>query len=108
MSALQLWEILVPCQSNDGKLIRTRHHKEWDKLVRKIAGGLTIMKPAKGIWVHEETLFEERMIPVRVACTAHDIQEIMKITMEHYKQIKVMAYRVSDHVLFLDETDVKK
>ena len=39
-----LWEILVPTiHSSNGKPIRTRFHKVWDKKVREISGGLTIM-----------------------------------------------------------------
>lgn len=101
--AQQLWEILVPCQWNTGKPVRTRHHKEWDKRVRSIAGGLTIMKPAKGQWVHEGALFEERMIPVRIACNAKQIVKIAHITLQHYKQLAVMVYQVSDLCLIFEE-----
>lgn len=102
-----LWEIYVPTISNDGKPFRTRHHKEWDGRVRRISNGLTIYKPAKGQWIDNstETLYEERMIPVRIACTEKQIIEIMKITQKHYDQIDVMAYRVSDNVLFLSKVN---
>jgi len=100
---IELWEILVPCQYNDGKPVTTRHHKEWDKYVRKLAGGLTIMKPAKGVWVHEEALFEERMIPVRIACSEKVVKQVMTFTLSHYRQIKVMAYRVSTYCLIMDK-----
>src|ERR1043165_9158106 len=91
----QLWEILVPCQWNTGKPVRTRHHREWDKRVRAIAGGLTILKPAKGQWVYEGALFEERVIPVRIACDEKQMVRIAAITLQHYKQITVMVSRVS-------------
>lgn len=95
-----LWEILVPCQWNNGKPVRTRHHKEWDKRVRKIAGGLTIMKPAKGQWkCPKGVVYAERVIPVRIACDEKTINVIMDITAQHYRQIAVMAYRLSDLVL---------
>lgn len=45
---MNLYEILVPCQTNQGKPIRTRQHREWDRRVRLITGGLTILPPAKG------------------------------------------------------------
>lgn len=45
-----IWEILVPTMMNE-KPVRTKHHKEWDKLVKKITGGLTIAPPGKGYWV---------------------------------------------------------
>lgn len=103
-----LWEILVPRQMND-KPVRTRHHKEWDKFVRKITGGLTILKPAKGQWVEPATshLHEERVIPVRIACTRKQIDKIVIFTLQHYKQRAVMAYRISTKVIlkFAKEVD---
>jgi hypothetical protein len=102
----QLWEILVPTQSNEGKPFRTRYHRVWDKKVRKIAGGLTILTPAKGQWLYKDKLFEERMIPVRIACTEEQINQIIDITMQYYKQLAVMAYRISEKVIIkkIDQT----
>lgn len=104
---MKMWEILVPCQWNTGKPVRTRHHKEWDKRVRKITGGMTIMKPAKGQWVSPSNeLYEERMIPVRVSCTDTQINKIMDITAQHYKQLAVLAYEVSTNVKLKHYTDL--
>lgn len=97
-----LWEILVPTQYNSGKSVRTRHHREWDKVVRSIAGGLTIMTPVKGQWLCSGELFTERMIPVRIACTEKQIRRIIDFSFGHYKQIAIMAYKISDHVLILE------
>jgi hypothetical protein len=36
---------------------------------------------------------------VRIACAEKEIREIIKITLEHYEQLAVMAYRVSDRVI---------
>ena len=95
-----MWEIMVPCQWNNGKPVRTRHHKEWDKKVRKLSGGLTIMMPGKGQWLNKEgELFEERVIPVRIACDRTTIDAIMDITAQHYNQYAILAYKVSDEVL---------
>jgi hypothetical protein len=92
----------------NNKPVRTRHHKEWDKVVRSISGGLTILKPAKGQWLHPQSheLFEERVIPVRVACTQQQIQEIMRFTLKHYQQIAVMAYQISHNVLVFKTGDL--
>lgn len=95
----KLWEILVPCQWNNGKPVRTRHHKEWDKQVRKISDGLTILSPAKGQWVYNGILYEERVIPVRIVCSKEDINKIMDITAKHYRQIAVIAYIISKDVI---------
>lgn len=95
MTERALYEILVPCKWNGGKPIRTRHHREWDKRVRKIAGGLTILRPGKGQWVHEGELYEDRVIPVRIFCTQKQIEAIAQITIEHYEQEAVMFYQAS-------------
>lgn len=96
MERKSLWQIMVPCQWNDGKPIRTRHHREWDKRVRAVSGGLTIMAPGKGVWIDEGAVYEERMIPVQIMCDHKDIDEIAHITMQHYEQLAVLYYLVSD------------
>lgn len=97
-----LYEILVPTQRNSGKPFRTRHHKEWDKRVRRIAGGLTIFTPAKGQWTSPMgELFHDRMIPVRIACSRKQLDEIIQITLKHYDQLAVMAYKISDEVFIV-------
>jgi hypothetical protein len=85
---------------NEGKAFRTRYHKVWDEKVKAITGGLTILKPVKGIWVHEGTTYEERNIPVRVACYPSDLEKILKMTKDYYRQIKIMAYKISEEVIF--------
>lgn len=99
-----VWEILVPTEmyNINGKLrpIHTRHHRVWDKRIRAITGGLTIMVPAKGHWIAPSgELFVERMIPVRLCCSEEHIQQISKITAQHYNQQAVMYYQVSTHVV---------
>lgn len=97
-----LWEILVPTtMNNPPSFVRVGHHREWDKRVRKISGGLTILEPAKGQWIDSETmiLYEERVIPVRIACSEEEINQIVDITLQHYRQEAVMAYKISDKVI---------
>ena len=96
----ELWEILVPRAFNDCAEIPLSHHQLWDEKVRKIAGGLTILKPAKGIWESPSgEIFHEAMIPVRIVCTEDQIQKIIDETIHHYNQLAVMAYRISEHVI---------
>ena len=100
-----LWEILVPTMMGD-KPVRTKYHKKWDEKVRAISNGLTILKPAKGQWISPDgQLFAERMIPVRIACTEDQIDAIMSITITHYDQEEVMAYKVSECVKFLKRSE---
>ncbi len=106
---MDLYEILVPTiRRKGGKPYRTRYHRVWDNQVREITGGLTIMRPCVGHWVAPDgELFVERMIPVRIACTAAQIKEIADLTAEYYDQLAVMYYRVADKVVIqhYEETD---
>lgn len=103
---MNLYEILVPTIYGDTmKPIRTKHHKRWDDRVKKITGGLTIMHPAKGVWVHQGQDFIERVIPVRVECTHEQVYQIAAITAQHYRQKAVMFYRIStdSHIMTAEE-----
>ena len=93
---LFLFEILVPCQWNNGRGVRTRHHKEWDKKIHGLTGGLTIMPVAKGQWVDGGVLYSDRVIPVRIMCTQSQIEDIAEMTIEHYRQLAVMYFKISD------------
>ena len=99
-----LYEILVPTQYGYPKVtpIRTKHHKEWDKRVLKITGGLTILSSAKGKWVHQGVEYPERVLPVRILCTQFQILNIAHMTLEHYRQKAVLFYKVSDeaHLIY--------
>ncbi len=93
----KLFEFLVPTKYGDTvKPIRTRHHKRWDEFVRKVSGGLTLMTPAKGQWVFDNSLYEERVIPVRILCTDADIEKIAAFSLKHYRQKAVMYYVLSN------------
>lgn len=95
----QLWEILVPCNWNTGKPIRRRHHEAWDVLVRAVAGGLTILRPGKGQWLHEGKLYNDRVIPVRIMATGDEMRTISQLTLNHYRQLAVMYYLVSEECM---------
>jgi hypothetical protein len=107
MNGKEFWEILVPTMRRDGTPFRTRFHRVWDKRIEAICGGLTILTPGKGTWVHEGQTMRERMIPVRIMCTREQIEEIIDFTLEYYDQLAVMAYRVSD-VIILKHRTAKK
>jgi hypothetical protein len=94
---LRLYEILVPTIYGDtNKPISTKHHKEWDKVIRRISGGFTLLTPVKGQWVHEHNVYEERVIPVRIMCNEKDIAKIIEFTLSHYRQKAVMWYVLSN------------
>lgn len=96
----ELWEVLVPRVFNGGAEIPVSHHQKWDEKVQGIAGGLTILKSAKGIWKSPSgEIFKEEMIPVRVSCSEAQVHQIIDFTIVHYDQEAVMAYRVSENVI---------
>jgi hypothetical protein len=98
-----LFEIYVPTVKNNGKPIRTRHHREWDRRIRLITGGLTVYKPVKGQWVNtaeDGKLYEERMIPVRIVATDAEMKRVAELTKTFYEQIAVLYYKLSNEVHF--------
>jgi len=103
----KLYEILVPTQYGDTlKPIKTRHHKVWDERVQKISGGLTILSPGKGKWIYKGVEYPERVIPVRIMCSEEQMGEIVKITIQHYRQKAVMYYVLSNEVYIVHAEDV--
>lgn len=105
---IKLWEILVPTVHPNGKPIRTRYHRVWDSKVREIANGLTILTPAKGQWLDNNgKLFNERMIPCRIACTEEQINQIADLTAKYYTQKAIMFYSISNDV-FIKEYNNEK
>jgi hypothetical protein len=102
MSKMKLYEILVPTMYGDTmRPVGLRHHKEWDKFVHKLAGGLTLLRPVKGQWLEITTkdLMIERMIPVRIATTESNMNKIIDFTIKHYRQKAVMTYELSSNVI---------
>lgn len=102
MDKLTLFEILVPTKFEDtGKPVRLAHHREWDRVILRVSGGMTIVRSAIGRWVDNNHLYEDRVIPVRIACTDKQMKEIAVFTKSHYRQIAVMYYRLSDDVYII-------
>ena len=94
-----IWEILVPHSDNKGKTYPIQKHWDWDEFVKKISGGLTIHRVAKGQWVNPQgILFKDKMIPVRIMCTEEEIEKIIQFTISHYNQEAVLAYEISTNV----------
>lgn len=100
MEKLQMYEILVPTMHNNGKPVRARFHRVWDAKVRAISGGLTIFPPTKGQWISPKNeLIYEHMIPVRIAASRPQIEMIILMTMDYYKQEVVLCYAIAETVL---------
>jgi len=94
----KLYEIIIPTRYPNDKKIPTKDHKEWDRLVQKISGGLTVMAASKGKWVFNAKEYHEKVIPVRVMCDESKIDELIDFTIAYYKQLAVMYYVVSAEV----------
>lgn len=95
-----LWEIFVPKCNKKGEQYDLSHHYIWDERVRAISGGLTILVPAKGQWIDPDTedLYIERMIPVRIMCSADQMSAIALMTKTYYDQISVFYCLISSEV----------
>ncbi len=105
-SRICLYEILVPCEYEDTKTyVSTKHHREFDKFVLRITNGITILKPTKGVWINEGITYEDRVIPVRIACSEEAILKIAKFALTHYRQISVMYYELSNNVQFVTKAE---
>ena len=104
MSDIKVFTILVPTQYEDTKkYVSTKHHKEWDKFVLKTTNnGLTVLpKTVKGMWVNNGKTFTDRCIPVIIACTEAQIDQIAQFTKTHYRQLSIMYFKISDDVKFV-------
>jgi len=106
---MKLFEILVPCQTNQGVPIRTRHHREWDRRVRRLTGGLTILSPSKGYWINPSgELFTERMIPVRIVTTDKIMSQITDMTAKFYEQEAIMVAEITDKVTITEYPEYRQ
>jgi len=107
---MELYEILVPTVRNNGKPFRLKHHRAWDAKVRAIAGGLTIFAPTiKGEWTSPcGSVFTDRTIPVRIACSREQIDAIADLSAVHYEQLAVMYWLVSNEVVIRHYDPLRK
>ena len=105
---MKLWEIYVPCEKpphfpGKKRFFDKKFHREWDKKVMAISNGLTILTPHKGSWVSPDgQRCNERVLPVRIACSDEEIELIIALTAKHYGQKAIMAYLVSETVIIRD------
>lgn len=96
-----MWEIFVPASKGDVEF-PYEHHKLFDAFVKEKAGGITILRGAKGEWISPDgELYKDRIIPCRICCSRKDIMQIMKFALKHYGQKAIMAYKISDQVLIV-------
>ncbi|GGT56367.1 hypothetical protein GCM10010207_65350 [Streptomyces atratus] len=87
----------MPTVSNTGCPFSVRHHRQWDAMVKQLAGGMTLIQLIRGSWVDpvSQEDFAERMIPVRIMCTSEQIVGICKETARFYDEFSVLATLVA-------------
>jgi hypothetical protein len=95
-----LYEILVPAYWPNGEFIPIEYHQEWDKHVRELSNGFTILRSAIGEWNDGDKIIRERMIPVRFIADKEKLEMLLKYTKSFYNQSVIMAYKISDEVIF--------
>ena len=116
---LPLWEILVPHKMGkhdntdpslhrSNKVIHVSYHKAWDEYVRSIAGGLTVYKASMGQWIDKESqdqkIYKEIMIPVRIACSREQIDQIAKYSLHHYAQKAIFVTLISESTIIYSQS----
>jgi len=63
MPLFKRYEVLLPVRYNDGTTIEEEKFLQTWLEARQQFGGLTIdLHPLRGIWVHEETVYEDELI----------------------------------------------
>ena len=102
-----LWEIFVPATTKYNVPIPVERHQEWDERVCALAGGLTLYSPVKGKYQSDSILIDQ-MIPVRIACTHVQIEQIAQITCDWYDQESVLFWEVSPNVKIWKNTNLPK
>lgn len=92
----------MPCKYEDTqKPVRIKHHREFDRQVLKIAGGMTIFVPTiKGLWTDKDKIYTDRTVPVDIYCTKKQIDKIAQFAKRHYRQLTVMYFEITDKVFF--------
>lgn len=97
-----LYEFLLPVRSNDGSEIPDRIYKGLLGRILALAGGYTLPGKALGGWINGQGSTQvENMLPLRVACTPDQAQEIVAMIADTFPdQESLMSYVLSDQVQF--------
>ena len=93
---MKLYEILIPANNNNAQ------RAKWTEAVTHLASGLTIEANVFGAWKDGEChILKEGMTPVRIACKADVLANIILFTCEHYAQKEVFVWVVSPEAAML-------
>jgi hypothetical protein len=102
---MALYEIICPVRQNNGQLYYMAH-RAFRRAVGALAGGYTVLPECEGFWIDPETgqEYAEKVIPLRVACSASIFMVILAKHQQCYPdQECVMWYIVAQDVHFVSK-----
>jgi hypothetical protein len=100
---MRLHEILIPVKSNSGKTFSRKDNRQFADYVVSLAGGLSQGAPLSGQWADNGKIYRESMRPLRIACSARTMAKIARKAREHFRQLSIMYYTVSNEVTFCND-----
>lgn len=91
----RLYEVLVPCQTNDG--VPANNHDTLVAWIRGLCGGVTVCPRVDGHWVGEGgKLYVEQMLPVRMVTTQEQAVRIATVVRDTFRQECVFLAVIGD------------
>ena len=100
-----LYEILIPVADNDGHTFSNSYRKIFVDILIKETGGLSVLPTVKGFWIDKGITYADENTPLRVICTGEDIERFAYIAKEHFNQLAILYYKISDDVVIYTGED---
>jgi hypothetical protein len=120
METKRLFEIQIPVAPNgenirlsstglvaDDRLVRAEirlnkfqwifskeYHEDFFDLILSFSDGYSVLPEIVGVWSDGITLYKEKMIPVRIFCTAERIKSLAEFAKEHYEQESIFVAEI--------------
>ena len=80
MAVKSLFEIAVPVRDNVGRTVPHGRHAAFETSIMVKCGGYTVMPDVDGAWRDDDgRIYYDRMRSYRVACSADEMRELVKI-----------------------------
>lgn len=100
-----LYEILIPIADNAGFVFSDSHRKLFFDMLIGETSGLSILPNLQGFWEEKGKIYEDINTPLRVICTGEDIKRFANTAKEHFDQLAILYYQISDNVVFYTGED---
>jgi len=106
---MKLYQILIPNLDNKGLTFPSDIRRDFLLKVSGIVGGATMLNATQqvyGVWRgHDGSLFTDSSAPMLVAVeTKHQLQQIMSLARTTFEQDSIMAWLVSEEVIFNEDS----